>query len=723
MRTRRAVGQGRRSGRARPAGRGRRHHRPVDRSASALRSPAQRHTAKSGAVPAGTGLILSRFFIPNGADGGARCGAETRGEACPHPLLFVPPGNMSGQFDDVIPPVPSPMISNILTRIFGSRNERLLKQYGQAVREINALEPGIAALSDDELKAKTTEFKARVANGETLDDVLPEAFAVVREAGKRALKMRHFDVQLIGGMALHNGKIAEMRTGEGKTLVATLPAYLNALSGKGVHVVTVNDYLAQRDADWMGRIYSFLGLTVGVNLSQMAHADKQVAYAADITYGTNNEFGFDYLRDNMVFAVGRARAARAQLRDRRRSRLDPDRRGAHAADHLRPGRRQRRDVLPPERAGAASSSRQTEEKPARATTGSTKRRTRCCCRRRATSTRKRSSRRRVCIPAGSSLYDAHNISLVHHLYAALRAHSLFHRDQHYVVQNGEVVIVDEFTGRLMAGRRWSDGLAPGGRGEGRRADPAREPDARVDHVPELFPHVRQARRHDRHGRHRSVRVPADLSPGNGGHPDAPADGPQGRERPRVPHASRKRSTRSSPTSRTATRAASRCWSAPRRSRTPSCSSTYLDKEKLPHQVLNAKQHAREAEIVAQAGTAGVITIATNMAGRGTDIVLGGSIEPLILRLRDDEALEPEEKEREIANDARRLAGAPRRGDRRPAACTSSAPSATSRGASTTSCAAAPAARATPARRASTCRSRIRCCASSAASGSAPSCSS
>src|SRR5512132_3848258 len=194
------------------------------------------------------------------------------------------------------------MISNILTRIFGSRNERLLKQYAQAVREINALEPQISALSDAELRAKTDELRTRVRNGETLDAVMPDAFAVVREAGKRTLGMRHFDVQLLGGMALHYGKIAEMRTGEGKTLVSTLPGYLNALNGGGVHIVTVNDYLAQRDADWMGRIYRFLGLTVGVNLSQMAHADKQAAYNADITYGTNNEFGFDYLRDNMVFA-------------------------------------------------------------------------------------------------------------------------------------------------------------------------------------------------------------------------------------------------------------------------------------------------------------------------------------------------------------------------------------------------------------------------------------
>ena len=205
------------------------------------------------------------------------------------------------------------MIPNILTKVFGSRNERLLKQYGQVVREVNAQEAAIAALSDADLQAKTTSLRERVGNGEKLDAVLPEAFAIVREAGKRTLQMRHFDVQLIGGMALHYGKIAEMRTGEGKTLVATLPVYLNALAGRGVHIVTVNDYLAQRDADWMGRIYRFLGLTVGVNLSQMNHADKQEAYAADITYGTNNEFGFDYLRDNMVFQAAGARAARPEL--------------------------------------------------------------------------------------------------------------------------------------------------------------------------------------------------------------------------------------------------------------------------------------------------------------------------------------------------------------------------------------------------------------------------
>ena len=349
------------------------------------------------------------------------------------------------------------MISNILTRIFGSRNERLLKQYSQAVRQINALEPATAALTDEALQAKTAEFKERVAKGEALDAILPEAFAVVREAGKRTLGMRHFDVQLIGGIALHNGKIAEMRTGEGKTLVATLPAYLNALAGKGVHLVTVNDYLAQRDADWMGRIYRFLGLTVGVNLSQMAHAEKQAAYNADITYGTNNEYGFDYLRDNMVFQ-GAERVQRhlsyaivdevdSILIDEARTPLIIS---GQADDNVETY--YRLNELPVEARAAGGRRR------ARAITSSTRRPTRCCCPRRGHEKAEGVLSAMGLIAPGSSLYDAQNISLVHHLYAALRAHALYHLDQHYVVQNGEVIIVDEFTGRLMSGRRWSDGL-------------------------------------------------------------------------------------------------------------------------------------------------------------------------------------------------------------------------------------------------------------------------
>src|SRR5215831_9319125 len=345
---------------------------------------------------------------------------------------------------------------NILTKIFGSRNERLLKAYGQVVRRINALEPAVSALSDTELKSKTVTLKERAGNGEELDALLPEAFAVVREAGKRTLQMRHFDVQLIGGMALHNGKIAEMRTGEGKTLVATLTAYLNALNGDGVHIVTVNDYLAQRDADWMGRIYRFLGLTVGVNLSQMAHADKQTAYGADITYGTNNEFGFDYLRDNMVFTSSERvqRGLNYAIVDEVDSILIDEARtpliiSGQADDNIelyyrlneiaprltRQAEEQGEgDYWVDEKAHQVLLSEQGHERAERILGDA------------------------GLLAVGTSLYDAHSISLMHHLYAALRAHALFHRDQHYVVQNGEVIIVDEFTGRLMAGRRWSDGL-------------------------------------------------------------------------------------------------------------------------------------------------------------------------------------------------------------------------------------------------------------------------
>ena len=287
------------------------------------------------------------------------------------------------------------MISGLLKKVFGSRNERLLRQYSHSVRAINALESTISALSDDALRAKTAEFKQRHAAGESLDKLLPEAFAVVREAGKRVLNMRHFDVQLIGGIVLHHGKIGEMRTGEGKTLVATLPAYLNALSGKGVHVVTVNDYLAKRDSEWMGRIYGFLGLTVGVILSQMDHADKHSAYAADITYGTNNEFGFDYLRDNMAATPGERFQRKSQLRDRRRSRLDPDRRSAHAADHFGPGGRHHRTVLPHER-NRAEAQAPGRTKTAPATTRSMKNSTRSCCPKPATSAAKRCWRKPAC---------------------------------------------------------------------------------------------------------------------------------------------------------------------------------------------------------------------------------------------------------------------------------------------------------------------------------------
>ncbi|MBP8214862.1 MAG: preprotein translocase subunit SecA [Propionivibrio sp.] len=538
------------------------------------------------------------------------------------------------------------MISGLLKKIFGSRNDRLIKQYSAVVRQINALESGISALSDDELRGKTTEFKTRVANGESLDALLPEAFAVVREAGKRALGMRHFDVQLVGGMVLHNGKIAEMRTGEGKTLVATLPAYLNALSGKGVHIVTVNDYLARRDAEWMGRLHRFLGLTVGVNLSQMPHDEKQAAFACDITYGTNNEFGFDYLRDNMVYSAGERvlRKLNYAIVDEVDSILIDEARtpliiSGQAEDHTDlyvrmnqvapmltrcveengPG-----DYWVDEKGHQVLMTEAGHEHAEEVLT------------------------RVGLLPEGSSLYDAANILLIHHLYAALRAHNLFLRDQQYVVQKGEVIIVDEFTGRLMSGRRWSDGL--------HQAVEAKEGVAIQNENQTLASITFQ----------NYFRMYNKLS-GMTGTADTEAYEFQqiyGLETVVIPtNKPMLRVDNNDQIFRTAKEKHDAIVADIRSCRergqpvlvgTTSIEnsellSALLDAEKLPHQVLNAKQHAREAEIVMQAGSPGVITIATNMAGRGTDIVLGGSIEKQLSAIRDDESLEPAEKEARTAS--------------------------------------------------------------------------
>jgi preprotein translocase subunit SecA len=527
------------------------------------------------------------------------------------------------------------MIDHFLKKIFGSRNDRLVKSYGQRVGAINSLEAGIAALTDDQLRAKTVEFRQRIGNGESLESLLHEAFAVCREAGRRALGMRHFDVQLIGGMVLNDGKIAEMRTGEGKTLVATLPAYLNALAGKGVHVVTVNDYLAQRDANWMGKLYEFLGLSVGINLSQLDHAAKQAAYAADITYGTNNEYGFDYLRDNMV----QEKANRVQrglvyavvdevdsiLIDEARTPLIIS---GHADDHTGlyqvlnglPGQLKPQatedspgDYWVDEKARQVFMSEAGFEKAEQILSGM------------------------GLLPEGSSLYDPAHITLLHHLNSALRAHTLFARDQHYVIQGGKVIIVDEFTGRLMPGRRWSEGLhqaveAKEGveieaenqtlasitfqnyfrmyeklAGMTGTADteafefqqiysletvviPTHRPMVRLDLQDQVFKSVEEKYEailgdiQERHGRGQPILV-----------------GTTSIENSELLAA-------------------------------------MLSREKLPHQVLNAKQHEREADIVAQAGRPGMITIATNMAGRGTDIVLGGNVEKQIDALRADPAV-------------------------------------------------------------------------------------
>ena len=536
------------------------------------------------------------------------------------------------------------MITTILTRVFGSRNERLLKQYSLAVRDINALEPAISALTDDALRQKTAELRGRVAAGEELDAVLPEAFATVREAGKRTLGMRHFDVQLIGGIALHNGKIAEMRTGEGKTLVATLPAYLNALAGKGVHVVTVNDYLAQRDADWMGRIYRFLGLTVGVNLSQMGHAEKQAAYAADITYGTNNEFGFDYLRDNMVFATGERvqRPLAYAIVDEVDSILIDEARtpliiSGQADDNI--------DMYYRLNELAPALSRQADEKGPGDYWVDEKARQVLLSEEGHEHTEAILGKAGL-IPAGSSLYDTHNIALVHHLYAALRAHALYLRDQHYVVQNGEVVIVDEFTGRLMPGRRWSEGL--------HQAVEAKEGVAIQRENQTLASITFQ----------NYFRMYAKLA-GMTGTADTeafefqqiyhletvviPTHQPMIRrdENDLVYRTLAEKVTAIVADIRDCHQRGQPVLVGTTSIENSEMLSVHLDKERLPHQVLNAKQHAREAEIVAQAGIAGIITIATNMAGRGTDIVLGGSIEPEILKLREDPEIEVAGREQRI----------------------------------------------------------------------------
>ncbi len=543
------------------------------------------------------------------------------------------------------------MISGILKKIFGSRNDRLVRQYGQTVQKINKLEPALQALSDEQLRGKTKEFKQRLTQGETLDDLLPEAFAVVREAAKRELGMRHFDVQMIGGMVLHYGKIAEMRTGEGKTLVGTLPAYLNALSGQGVHVITVNDYLARRDAEWMGRLHGFLGLSVGVNLSQMNHEEKQAAYAADITYGTNNEFGFDYLRDNMVYSKAERvmRGLNFAIVDEVDSILIDEARtpliiSGQAEDHTDLYLRMNA-VAPLLTLGVAA------EKDGDPETGdyTVDLKAHQVLLTEAGHERAEEILARMGLLAeGSSLYEPANILLMHHLYAALRAHSLYHRDQQYVVQNGEVIIVDEFTGRLMAGRRWSDGL--------HQAVEAKEGVAIQNENQTLASITFQ----------NYFRMYAKLA-GMTGTADTEAyefHQIYGLETVVIPtHRPMVRDDRMDQIYRTAAEKYAAIIadikSCHERGQPVLVGTTsiensellsgLLQKEKLPHQVLNAKQHAREAEIVVEAGRPGVITIATNMACRGTDIVLGGSIEREIDAIKNDESISAAERDQRIAS--------------------------------------------------------------------------
>ncbi|QWD04087.1 preprotein translocase subunit SecA [Polynucleobacter paneuropaeus] len=544
------------------------------------------------------------------------------------------------------------MVIGLLKTLVGSRNDRLLKQYRKVVAKVGAFEPAMQSLDDAALQAKTAEFKARLSAGESLDDIAAEAFAVVREASVRIMKMRHFDSQLIGGLALHQGKIAEMGTGEGKTLTATLPVYLNALTGKGVHVVTVNDYLAQRDAEWMSKLYNFLGMAVGVNLSQMDHESKKKAYASDITYGTNNEFGFDYLRDNMVQDLDQKvqRGLAYAIVDEVDSILIDEARtpliiSGQADDHT--------DLYIKMNALPARLERQIGEEKADGTGVEVpgdywvdEKSHQVYL------TEQGHDKAEVilvelgALTDGDSLYAPQNISLMHHVYAALRAHTLYHRDQQYVVQNNEVIIVDEFTGRLMQGRRWGEGLHQAVEAKekvaiqnenqtlatitfqnyfrmyGKLAGMTGTADTEAYEFKEIYnletvviPPNRISQRKDRQdqifksSRERYDAVVKDIL-------DCHA--------------------RSQPVLVGTTSIEN-----------SELISHLLNQKKLPHQVLNAKQHAREAEIIAQAGRPQMITIATNMAGRGTDIVLGGNVEKQSALINEDASLSAQEKSSKI----------------------------------------------------------------------------
>ena len=557
---------------------------------------------------------------------------------------------------------------SLLKKLLGSRNDRILKQYRKQVARINALEPSLQGLTDEQLKAKTEEFRQRLAQGASLDDLVPEAFAVVREGSKRVFGMRHFDVQMLGAIALHGGKIAEMRTGEGKTLMATLAVYLNALAGKGVHVVTVNDYLARRDADWMGRLYNFLGLTVGVVVPQQPQEEKVAAYQADITYGTNNEFGFDYLRDNMEYRAQdrRQRPLSFAIVDEVDSILIDEARtpliiSGQAEDHTE--LYVRLNQVAPLLTRMAGEPKPHEPEPEGdfwvdekgqqvhlSEAGMVR--------------AEQILASQGLLPEGESLYDPRHISLIHHLMVALRAHNLFHRDQQYVVQNGEVVIVDEFTGRLMSGRRWSDGL--------HQAVEAKE-GVSIQNENQTLASITFQNYFRMYDKLAGMTGTADteayefqeiygletvIIPTN--RPMARID-----QNDQVFKTDEEKYNAILADIKDCHERGQPVLVGTTSIENSELLSSALKKAGLPHNVLNAKQHEREAEIVAEAGKPGRITIATNMAGRGTDIVLGGSIEKQIALVHADESLAPEEKEARVqairaewapANEAVKAAG-------------------------------------------------------------------
>jgi preprotein translocase subunit SecA len=539
---------------------------------------------------------------------------------------------------------------SLLKKVFGSRNDRLLKQLYKDVKRINALEPSMQALSDEQLQALSAKLKERVQGGESLDAMLPEAFALVRESSQRVFGMRHFDVQLIGGMVLHTGKIAEMRTGEGKTLMATLPVYLNALTGRGVHVVTVNDYLARRDADWMGRLYGFLGMSVGVVVPQQSNEEKRAAYRADITYGTNNEFGFDYLRDNMEYRVEdrRQRGLVYAIVDEVDSILIDEARtpliiSGQAEDHT--ALYQAMNAVPP-----MLTRMQHEPKPNEPESEGDywvdEKNNQVYVSEAGHENAERILTERGLLPEGQSLYDPRHISLMHHLMSSLRAHSLFHRDQHYVVQDGEVVIVDEFTGRLMSGRRWSDGL--------HQAVEAKE-NCKIQLENQTLASITFQNYFRMYEKLAGMTGTADTEAYEFQEiygletVIVPTNKPMVRKDMHdqiyktdqekygaILNDIRDCLSRGQPVLVGTTSVES-----------SELLSNALSQAGLKHEVLNAKQHAREAEIVAQAGKPGAITIATNMAGRGTDIVLGGNVQKQVEMLLADESLDDVVREQKI----------------------------------------------------------------------------
>ena len=524
------------------------------------------------------------------------------------------------------------MVVSILSKVFGSRNSRLVRRLLREVSRINELEAGMVALADAELRAKTAEFKSRHAQGESLDELLPEVFAVVREAAKRALGMRHFDVQLVGGMVLHQGKIAEMRTGEGKTLVATLAVYLNALPGKGVHVVTVNDYLARRDAEWMGKVYNFLGMTVGVVVSNQDNASKQAAYAADITYGTNNEYGFDYLRDNMAFRPAERvqRGLYYAIVDEVDSILIDEARTpliiSGPTEDITDLYSKINTIIP------KLSRRQAEDGPGDYTVDEKTRQAHLT--EAGHETAERLLLEAGLLEQGGNLYDVANIALLHHLSAALRAHALFRREVDYIVKDNEVIIIDEFTGRMMSGRRWSDGL--------HQAVEAKE-DVKIQNENQTLASITFQNYFRLYGK---------LAGMTGTAYTEAFEFQQiyGLEVVVIPtHQPMVRRDLGDQVYRTALEKYAAvvndikdCHHRGQPTLVGTASienseslSRLLKQDGISHEVLNAKHHEREAQIIAQAGRPGAITIATNMAGRGTDIVLGGNLEMELAGAADD----------------------------------------------------------------------------------------